>query len=88
MIRIASELTGSDDTDQDLGMSGADDIAVGELPILDGRPVDQGAVGGTEVRQHGRLAVPPDLDVAARDTGVGQAEVRVLAAADDVAALP
>src|ERR1700731_2951951 len=69
-------------------MPGADHISVGELPILHGGTVDERAIGGTQIREHRGLAVPADLDVPARDTGVGQPEVGVLAAADDVAAFP
>ena len=75
------------DVDDDLRVSQPDDIAVGQLPFLHGRVVDGGAVGGVQVGQQRDLAVPPNLQVAARHTGVGQPELRVLAAADDVGAL-
>ena len=74
--------------DDDLGMPEADDVSVGQLPLLHRGVVHGGAVGGVEVRQQRGLAVPPDLEVATRDTGVGQPELCVLPAADDVGALP
>src|SRR5271163_4847942 len=64
-----------------------DYIAVGQLPFLHRRVVDGGAVGGVEVGEQCHLAVPPNLQVAARHTGVRQPELRVLAAANDVGAL-
>src|SRR5262249_33550222 len=73
--------------DDDLRVPKADDVAVGQLPLLHRCVVHGGAVGGVEVRQQRGLAVPSDLEVATRDTGVGQPELCVLAAADDVGAL-
>src|SRR5690606_33309478 len=64
-----------------------DDVAVGELPGLHRGAVHRGAVGGTDVRQRRALAVPGDLEVTTRDTGVGKPEVGILASADHVAAL-
>src|ERR1700736_4622428 len=74
--------------DDDLGIPEADLVPVGQLPLLHRGVVYSGAVGGVEVRQQGRLAVPPDLEVATRDTRVGQPELCVLSPADDVGALP
>ena len=74
--------------DDDLRMPEADHVSVGQLPLLHRGVVHSGAVGGVEVRQQCRLAVPPDLEVATRDTGVGQPELCVLPPADDVGALP
>ena len=73
--------------DGDVRMTDANAVAVGELPAVDLDVVDGRAVGGVEVGEHGGAAVPADLDVATRDAGVGEAELRVLAATDDVGAL-
>src|SRR5271166_5274230 len=74
------------DVDDDLRVAQPDHVAVGQLPLLHGRVVDGGAVGGVEVRQQRDVAVPADLQMAARHTGVRQPELGVLAAADDVGA--
>src|SRR4051794_32299963 len=66
----------------------ADDVAVVELPRLVHRvAVDGGAVGRPQVRQRGLVTVPADLEVAARHTGVREAERGVLPPADDVGAV-
>src|SRR5271166_6405807 len=74
------------DVDDDLRVAQPDHVTVGQLPLLHGRVVDGGAVGGVEVRQQRDVAVPADLQMAARHTGVRQPELGVLAAADDVGA--
>ena len=68
-------------------MADPDAVAVGELPGVDLQIVDGGAVGRVEVGEQRGGAVPADLDVPARDTGVGKTELRVLAASDHVGAL-
>ena len=68
-------------------MTDADAVAVGELPAVDLDVVDGRSVGGVEIGEHRGAAVPADLDVATRHAGVGQAELCVLAATDDVGAL-
>lgn len=70
----------------DLGVAQSDHVAVGQLPFLDGGVVDRGAVGRVQVRQQRDRSVPPDLEVATRHTGVGEAELGVLAATDHVGA--
>ena len=65
----------------------ADRVAVGQLPGLHRRPVDRGPVGRPEVGQGGLLAVPVHLEVTTRDPGVGETELGVLSAADDVRAV-
>ncbi len=77
----------SEDADQDFRVACADHIAVGELPVLNRGTVHGSAVGRTEIGEHRDLAVPADVDVAARHTCVGEAELSVLPATDDVAAL-
>jgi len=49
--------------DDDLGMSQSDHIAVSQLPLLDWRIVNGGAVGGVEVRQQRNLTVPANLQM-------------------------
>ncbi len=68
-------------------MAQPDHVAIGELPLLHRRVVDRRAVRRIEVGQQCHLAVPADFQVTTRNTGVGQAELSVLAAADDVRAL-
>ena len=63
----------------------ADDVAVDERLPADPAAVDQGAVGGAEVLDRRRAAVEDDVDVLAADAGVGQPDVGLGAAADDVA---
>src|ERR1700684_4009676 len=50
----------------DLRVPQSNHIAVGQLPLLNRRVVDRGAIGGVEVGQQRDLAVPPNLQVAAR----------------------
>src|ERR1700742_2097447 len=83
---MPSRPTGSMNVDDDLRVSQPDYIAIGQLPLLNRRVVDGGAVGGVEVGQQRDLAVPPNLQVATRHTGVRQPELGVLAAADDIRA--
>src|SRR5258707_498096 len=78
---------GSVNSDDDLGVAQADYVAVGQLPLLYRCVVNSGAVCGVQVRQQRDLAIPTDLEVAARHSGVGQPELGVLAATDDVGAL-
>src|ERR1700761_8525480 len=78
---------GSMNMDDDLRVAQPDHVAVCQLPLLHRRVVDGGAVGGVEVRQQRDVTVPPDLQVAARHTGVRQPELGVLAATDDVGAV-
>ena len=68
-------------------MADSDDVAVSELPFLHRGVVHGGAVGGVQVGQHGDIAVPADLHVPTRDAGVGEPELGVLTAADDIGAL-
>src|SRR3712207_3601242 len=63
-----------------------DDVAVGEGLAADPAAVDQGAVRGAEVLDGGGAALEDDVDVLAADPGVGQPDVGLGAAADDVAA--
>src|SRR5919112_2933161 len=63
----------------------ADDVAVGERLTGDPPAVDEGAVGRAEVLGDRRPAVQDDVDVLAADPGVGEPDVGVGAAADDVA---
>src|ERR1700761_3342469 len=79
--------TGSMDVHDDLRVAQPDHVTVCQLPLLHRRVVDGGAVGGVEIRQQRDVTVPPDLQVAARHTGVRQPELGVLAAADDVGAV-
>ena len=65
-------------------MTDVDHVAVRELPGLDGRAIDGGAVGGAEVVQHRGLSVEVDVDVPAGNRRVGQPERCVLPTADDV----
>src|ERR1700733_12223257 len=83
---MASRPTGSMDVDDDLRVPQPDHITVGQLPLLHRRVVDGGAVGGVEVGEQRHLAIPTNLQVATRHTGVRQPELRVLATADDVGA--
>jgi hypothetical protein len=83
---LAARPTSSMDMDDDLRVTQPDHIAVGQLPFLDRCIVDGGAVGGVEIGQQRNVAVPANLQVATRHTGVRQPELRVLAAADDVGA--
>src|ERR1700759_4547041 len=83
----ASRPTGSMDVDDDLRVAQPDHVTVCQLPLLDRRVVDGGAVGGVEIRQQRDVAVPTNLQVAARHTGVRQPELGVLAATDDVGAV-
>src|ERR1700689_5040148 len=83
---MPSRPTGSVDVDDDLRVAQPDHIAIGQLPLLNRRVVDGGAVGGIEVGQQRNLAVPPNLQVATRHTGVRQPELCILAAANDVRA--
>src|ERR1700733_8590547 len=83
---MASRPTGSMDVDDDLRVPQPDHITVGQLPLLHRRVVDGGAVGGVEVGEQRHLAIPTDLQVATRHTGVRQPELRVLTTADDVGA--
>src|SRR5437879_9456850 len=68
-------------------MADADDVAVRELPSLHWLTVHRRAIGRTEVSKHGTLTIPGDLQVPPGHAGVGQPEVRVLAATHHVAAL-
>src|ERR1700760_5081001 len=83
----ASRPTGSMDVDDDLRVAQPDHVTVCQLPLLHRRVVDGGAVGGVEIRQQRDVAVPTNLQVAARHTGVRQPELGVLAATDDVGAV-
>src|ERR1700744_4720691 len=74
------------DVDDDLRVAQPDHIAVGQLPLLNRRVVYGGAVGGIEVGQQRDMAVPPNLQMATRHTGVRQPELCILAAANDVRA--
>lgn len=51
--------------DDDLGVSQADHITVGQLPLLYRCIVNSGAVGGVQVCELCDLPVPPDLQVTA-----------------------
>src|SRR4051812_35700307 len=64
----------------------ADHVAVREGLAGDPPAVDQRAVGRAEVLADRRAAVEHDVDVLAADAGVGQPDVGLGAAADDVAA--
>src|SRR5271163_3314236 len=75
------------DVDDDLRVAQPDHVTVCQLPLLHRRVVDGGAVSGVEIRQQRDVAVPTDLQVAARHTGVRQPELGVLAATDDVGAV-
>lgn len=68
-------------------MPHSDDVTVRELPGLHRGAVHGRAVRRPDVGERRALAVPGDLQVTARDTGVGEPEVRVLATAHDVATL-
>src|SRR6476661_7500088 len=72
--------------EDDRGVPDVDHVAVGELPRLHRRAVDRGAVGRSEVVQHGGLPVEVDVDVPSGDRGVGESERGVLTAADHVRA--
>src|ERR1700742_4383217 len=83
---MPSRPTGSVDVDDDLRVPQPDHVTVGQLPLLNRRVVDGGAVGGVEVGQQCDLAVPPNLQMATRHPGVRQPELCILAAANDVRA--
>src|SRR4051794_20173270 len=68
------------------GVADADHVAVREGLAGDPPAVDQRAVGRAEVLADRRAAVEHDVDVLAADAGVGQPDVGLGAAADDVAA--
>src|ERR1700712_53064 len=70
--------------EDDGGMTDPDDIAVGELPGLNGGTVDRRPVGGSQIVHDRDLAVEVDVDVSARYRGVRSAERCILAATDDV----
>lgn len=70
--------------EDDGGMAHPNDVAVGELPRLDGGAVDRSAVGRAEVMHDSHLTVEIDVDVAAGDGGVRQPERCVLTAAENV----
>src|SRR6478735_8963003 len=72
--------------EDDGGVPDVDQVAVCELPRLHRRAVDRGAVGRSEVVQHGGLPVEVDVDVPSGDRGVGESERGVLTAADHVRA--
>ena len=63
-----------------------DHVAVDQRLPADPPAVDERAVGGAEVLDGGGAAVEDDVDVLAADPGVGQPDVGLGAAADDVAA--
>src|SRR4051794_17332117 len=66
------------------GVADADHVAVRERLPGDPPAVDQRAVGRAEVLADRRGAVEDDVDVLAADPGVGQPDVGLGAAADDV----
>src|SRR4051812_41341966 len=63
----------------------ADDVAVGERLPADSSSVDQCSVGGPEVLGGGDAALQHDVDVLAAHAGVGEPDVGLGPAADDVA---
>lgn len=65
-------------------MAQTDHVAIGQLPLLNGRVVDGGAVRGVEVGKERDLSIPADLQVTTRHPGVRQSELGVLSASDDV----
>src|SRR6185437_4996891 len=52
------------DSDDDFRVAQTDDVAVGQLPLLDRCVVHGGAVGGVQVRQQRDLSIPADLQMA------------------------
>src|SRR3954453_6840265 len=68
------------------GVADADHVAGREGLASDPPAVDQRAVGRAEVLADRRAAVEHDVDVLAADAGVGQPDVGLGAAADDIAA--
>ena len=74
------------DPDLDVGMAHGDHIAIGKQPIINRRLIHRGAIGGLQIHQHRILAVPGDFRVLAGYASIRQAQVRVIAAADNIGA--
>src|SRR5690349_3615563 len=72
--------------EHDRRMTDVDHVAVRELPGLDRRSIDGGAIGGAEVVQHCGLPVEIDIDMPPGHRRVGQSERCVLPPTDDVRA--
>ena len=67
-------------------MAHRDDVAVCKQPIFDRRFINGGAVGGLQVCEYRILAVPGNFRVLTRYSCIWQAQVRIIAASDDIGA--
>src|ERR1700753_4092431 len=63
-VKLTRRRDDSMNVDDDLRVPQPDHVAVGQLPLLHGRVVDGGAVGGVQVGEQRDVAVPPNLQVA------------------------